>query len=66
MIITSVDTVLGWYNGDRTVTKYTTEHFENGASVTRVEHRSYDVFLYSEQSKIQQYPTVGQNIDLLI
>jgi len=65
MEVTSVSTILGWRNGDRTVTKYTTEHFENGSSVTRVEQRSYDVFLYSEQGKIQQYPTVGTNIDLL-
>jgi hypothetical protein len=65
MEVTSVNTFLGWNNGERTVTKYITEHFENGQSVTKTERRSYDVFLYTEQGKIEQYPTAGQKVDLL-
>ena len=65
MEVTRINTILGWFNGDRSVTKYTTERFDNGQTVTKVEKRYYDVFLYSEVGKLEQYPTIGKNIDKL-
>jgi hypothetical protein len=60
----SAVTYYGWQDNLRTVEKRITYDYPKGSDVTVVEHRSYQITLYTEQGKLETY-NKGSTFDQL-
>ncbi len=58
-------TYYGWKDGHQTVERRTTYDYEKGNDVTIVEHRSYEVTLYSNNGSLETQ-NKGNIIDQLV
>jgi len=61
----SAVTYYGWRDGHQTVEKRTTYDYPKSNDVTTVEHRSYQIILYTEQGSLETHNR-GNNIDQLV
>ena len=67
MHISSINSILGWFYGDKL--KFETKtiyHYDKGNDITVVERRLVDVHLYNNHGQVVNATTKGHSIDLKV